>query len=224
MVSLAGSSQLEVFKAWRPDVADGNSQRYAKASRALNDVLQNAGVSWRYSSAPGLRVLQGDPDSPNAFCTGSSVFVTAGLVDLLDEQRLRAVLAHEMAHAERGHLTQRLGFPVAASLLHFAELVRSDWRALWNGEIDAFMREALRSGQWAMIQSALESATLGQELEADCDAAGWLAEMSRRGRAQSPRDILEAFRAIIGIPLSEFAGDPFLGPRVRQLQYDGCSR
>lgn len=47
--------------------------------------------------------------APNAFATGSSknsslVAVSSGLLDLMDKNEVRAVLAHEMAHIQNGDM------------------------------------------------------------------------------------------------------------------------
>jgi heat shock protein HtpX len=60
------------------------------------ELAQGAGI-------PKPRVAVTQMSAPNAFATGRSVksatvAVTTGLVDLLDERQLRAVLAHEISH------------------------------------------------------------------------------------------------------------------------------
>ena len=54
---------------------------------------------------PGLRLL--DHEAPVAYClpgtTRSVTVLSAGLVELLDDQQLQAVIAHELAHATQRH-------------------------------------------------------------------------------------------------------------------------
>ncbi|MET4780249.1 M56 family metallopeptidase [Glaciihabitans sp. UYNi722] len=54
---------------------------------------------------PGMRLL--DHEAPIAYClpgtTRSVTVLSAGLVDLLDDEQLRAVIAHETAHATQRH-------------------------------------------------------------------------------------------------------------------------
>ncbi|MDQ1385730.1 MAG: hypothetical protein QOG65_3109, partial [Actinomycetota bacterium] len=54
---------------------------------------------------PGMRLI--DHEAPVAYClpgtTRSVTVLSAGLVDLLDEEQLRAVISHENAHATQRH-------------------------------------------------------------------------------------------------------------------------
>jgi heat shock protein HtpX len=71
----------------------------AEAPRVYN-LLQNLCIS-RGLSMPKLRVLE--TEAPNAFASGIrpdqyTITVTRGLLDLLDDRELEAVLAHELTH------------------------------------------------------------------------------------------------------------------------------
>jgi heat shock protein HtpX len=66
----------------------------------LYNLLQNLCVS-RGMTMPKLRIME--TDTPNAFASGTrpdqyTITVTRGLLDLLDERELEAVLAHEVTH------------------------------------------------------------------------------------------------------------------------------
>lgn len=59
-----------------------------------------------------------DPDSPNAWTDGQNVIVTRGLLRFLkSDDELAVVLAHEMAHAFRGHIENQLGAQVAGEII-----------------------------------------------------------------------------------------------------------
>jgi heat shock protein HtpX len=68
---------------------------------SLYRLLENVSIAAGLEQTPELRLV--DDPAPNAFAAGRSpkhafVAVTTGLVDLLDERELEAVLAHEVSH------------------------------------------------------------------------------------------------------------------------------
>lgn len=83
----------------------------------------------RAASLPKPRVCLVDAPYANAFATGrnpsrAAVAVTTGLLDLLDERELRAVLAHELAHvANRDVLVATVAAGLAAAVGHLANVV-----------------------------------------------------------------------------------------------------
>ena len=67
----------------------------------LYRLLENVSIAAGLEQTPELRLVE--DDAPNAFAAGRSpkkafVAVTTGLVELMDERELEAVLAHEVAH------------------------------------------------------------------------------------------------------------------------------
>ncbi|WP_230532610.1 M48 family metallopeptidase [Microvirga roseola] len=75
----------------------------AEAPRPYN-LLQNLCIS-RGMAMPRLRILE--TEAPNAFASGTrpdqyTITVTRGLLDLLDDRELEAVLAHELTHIRNG--------------------------------------------------------------------------------------------------------------------------
>ncbi len=99
-----------------------------------------------YSIVQGLALSAGLPmprlyiiptQSPNAFATGrnknhSVVAVTEGILNLLDENELRGVLAHEMAHV-RNHdmLVGSIAATLAGAVSMIGMMVR--WGAMFGG-------------------------------------------------------------------------------------------
>jgi len=73
-----------------------DKEKYAYVYNIVEDLAQRAGI-------PKPKVFYNKMSIPNAFACGrnrsnASVLVTQGLLDLLNEDELRAVLAHEISH------------------------------------------------------------------------------------------------------------------------------
>ncbi len=74
--------------------------------------------------------------TPNAFATGRSpahaaVAVTAGLVELMNEQELQGVLAHELSHVKnRDTLVMTMAAAIAGAIMYLARMAQ--W-SMWMG-------------------------------------------------------------------------------------------
>lgn len=89
-----------VLRLYRAREVDARSAPHLLAM--VRELARHAGLA-----TPRVFVL--DEAAPNAFVTGSrarraSLVLTSGLLHLLDESELRAVLAHEFAHVLRGDM------------------------------------------------------------------------------------------------------------------------
>ncbi|MDQ0990881.1 M48 family metallopeptidase [Streptomyces sp. V3I7] len=74
----------------------------------LHDMLRDSCYILDLEKVPPMYVTQ-DPQ-PNAMCIGLDepiIVVTTGLVELLDEEEMRAVVGHETGHALSGHAVYR---------------------------------------------------------------------------------------------------------------------
>ncbi|MDH3592553.1 MAG: zinc metalloprotease HtpX [Planctomycetota bacterium] len=84
---------------------------------------------------PTLYVLP--QSSPNAFATGrnpahAAVAVTAGLMELMDEEEIEGVVAHELAHIKnRDILISSIAATIAGAIAMLASMAR--WGALFGG-------------------------------------------------------------------------------------------
>ncbi|MFD6419525.1 M48 family metallopeptidase [Streptomyces sp. NPDC060194] len=128
----------------------------------LNDMLRDACYILDLEKVPQMYVRQ-DP-VPNAMCIGLDepiIVVTTGLVELLDEEELRAVVGHEVGHALSGHAVYR------TILLFLTGLaLKVAWIPLGNVAIMALvtgLREWFRKSELSADRAGL---LVGQDLQA----------------------------------------------------------
>lgn len=100
--------------------------RYPQVGRIVAELAQQEAM-------PMPKLYYVDTDIPNAFATGRSpnhaaVAVTAGIMDVLNDNELRAVLAHELGHVKnRDMLVSTVAATMAGAISYLAEL------AFWFG-------------------------------------------------------------------------------------------
>lgn len=195
------------------------AEEQARLDIALFNARRAAGFENRYGDQQRVVLIRGLDDAPNAFATGVSVYLSRPLLGHLNNAELTAVVAHEMAHSERGHLLERMGHVPAGALLHLASTITADWRYMTTGRADEMMQELIRSGHWATLLNSLSMAETGQEMQADCIAWNWLRRLSSGAKhpASSPSAILSAVEQLVGVSASALMGDSVLGPRVGSL-------
>lgn len=128
----------------------------------LNDMLRDACYILDLEKVPPMYVNQ-DPQ-PNAMCIGLDepiIVVTTGLVELLDEEEMRAVIGHEVGHALSGHSVYRTILLFLTSLA-----VRVAWIPLGSVAIMAIvtaLREWFRKSELSADRAGL---LVGQDLQA----------------------------------------------------------
>lgn len=140
-----------------------DSVRVSEAQFAhLNDMLRDACYILDLEKVPPMYVKQ-DPQ-PNAMCIGLDepiIVVTTGLVELLDEEEMRAVVGHEVGHALSGHSVYR------TILLFLTNLaVKVAWIPLGNVAIMAIvtaLREWFRKSELSADRAGL---LVGQDIQA----------------------------------------------------------
>ncbi|OEV02970.1 M48 family metallopeptidase [Streptomyces nanshensis] len=128
----------------------------------LNSMLRDACYILDLEKVPPMYVSQ-DPN-PNAMCIGLDapvIVVTTGLVELLDEEEMRAVVGHEVGHALSGHAVYR------TILLFLTNLaLKVAWIPLGNMAIMAIvtaLREWFRKSELSADRAGL---LVGQDLQA----------------------------------------------------------
>ncbi|MGW0898992.1 M48 family metallopeptidase, partial [Streptomyces goshikiensis] len=128
----------------------------------LHAMLRDACYILDLEKVPQMYVQQ-DP-KPNAMCIGLDepiIVVTTGLVELLDEEEMRAVVGHEVGHALSGHAVYRT---VLLFLTNLA--LRVAWIPLGNVAITAVvtaLREWFRKSELSADRAGL---LVGQDVTA----------------------------------------------------------
>ncbi|MFI0824291.1 M48 family metallopeptidase [Streptomyces roseolus] len=128
----------------------------------LNDMLRDACYILDLDRVPPMYVTQ-DP-VPNAMCVGLDepvIVLTTGLVELLDEEEMRAVVGHEVGHALSGHAVYRT---VLLFLTNVA--LKVAWIPLGNVAVMALvtaLREWFRKSELSADRAGL---LVGQDLRA----------------------------------------------------------
>ncbi|MEV6672104.1 M48 family metallopeptidase [Streptomyces sp. NPDC051162] len=128
----------------------------------LHTMLQDACYILDLPKVPPMYVTQ-DPQ-PNAMCIGLDepiIVVSTGLVELLDEEEMRAVVGHEVGHALSGHAVYRT---ILLFLTNFA--LKIAWIPLGNLAVMAIvtaLREWFRKSELSADRAGL---LVGQDLQA----------------------------------------------------------
>jgi heat shock protein HtpX len=131
------------------------------------------------SDMPMPRIYMSPADQPNAFATGRGphkavVAVTRGLMQVLDEDELRGVLAHEMAHVRhRDILITSVAAAVAMAITFIARI--AVWGAIFGGggrDDDNNVFGALALVILAPIAAALIQMALSRSREFEADRGG----------------------------------------------------
>jgi heat shock protein HtpX len=129
---------LAMYSA-QPVTAQENPDVYARVFPLVQSLTQRMGLPM-----PKLWLIQ-DP-SPNAFATGrnpehASVAFTAGVLQLMNNQELEGVVAHELGHVKnRDILTSSVAATIAAAITFLARM------AFWFG---GSRDDEERSSPWA---------------------------------------------------------------------------
>lgn len=104
--------------------------KYPRLHRIISRLAAQARIS-----KPALYII--NEGSPNAFATGrnsenAAVAVTSGLLELMDEEELEAVIAHELSHIQnRDTLISVIAATMAGAISFLATMAR--WGAMLGG-------------------------------------------------------------------------------------------
>lgn len=124
---------------WSMGVKYVGEDEYPELHRMVNDLAARAGI-------PMPRIGIASVNIPNAFAFGrwakdGRVCVTRGIMDLLNEEELKAVLAHEISHLKNRDVLTITILSVIPMILY-----RLAWSFMWSGD-----RRREGSGNTALI-------------------------------------------------------------------------
>ena len=153
--------------------------------RVVGEMAQAAGI-------PKPRIVLIPQDAPNAFATGRNpqnavVAVTRGIVNILDPDELRGVLAHELGHiVNRDILIQTIAAVLAGAIVFIANMLQ--FTAIFGG----FSRDdeggnplaALAMAFLAPVAATLIQMAISRSREYLADATG--------ARLSNPNDLADA--------------------------------
>lgn len=146
------------------------SQDYFEKNRYLNDLLNEIKYfSYDYGMQNCYQAYVVDLDFINAFNTGCSVFVSIALYNEFedDPDALRAILAHEIAHGDRGHSLKTMGQLLKSSTKHFGQF-GMEW-LLWvvTGKKHEFYKKVDEESHMNMVMHEFSQKAPAIELDAD---------------------------------------------------------
>lgn len=97
---------------------NNNHSAVVQLNLMMNEILNSAEIKYKDEFNYNIQIIN-DRNTINAFAApGGYIYVYTGLIHFLDnEATLAAVIAHEIAHAERRHATKRLTKMYGASVL-----------------------------------------------------------------------------------------------------------
>lgn len=125
-----------------------------------------------------------DADEANAYSVGSVTLVSQKMLDILDDNELMAVIAHEMAHREKYHIFSRSGMMIGGAIAAFLD---------WHSDLPYSER----------LNGFNEDYRLEQELQADCYAYNWLLQLKNKGFPFEPEDLNRASTKVFGMDFGD---------------------
>lgn len=133
----------------------------------------------------------------NAFNLGCNIFFSKDLLDILEnnERLIRAVIAHEVAHGDRGHGIKTLGSLIGSGVKHYSQLTMEELVWLATGDVhQTFGRVANGEANSDLIMERFSPTAPQIEIDADVHAAEMLEEAGYRRE-----DLIDALKLLHSI-------------------------
>lgn len=195
--SQVGYQQYDVLKA---------PEAQAKAQRALQQIYLHPAFNYTYDNI-NIVVIRGLAEEPNGFAFGANIFITQSMIELLTQEELTAVIAHELAHSEKAHNLQKTPLPLGATVYQLKNIAQSVKARQWPKGKDLL----------ASIRDLINTGGLAMELQADCVAAQQLDYMQSQGLRNKASDLISATNRLMGYDVTTDNSDDPSAVRTRAL-------
>jgi len=103
----------------------------------------------------------------NAFNTGCSVYVTSALANQLTDMELLAVMAHELAHGDKGHAVKNLGLLARSAGEHAYHLISDEIKWILTGKWGKTLQQVVNKGNVTQFLKTFGEKAPAVEIEAD---------------------------------------------------------
>lgn len=167
----------------------------SKQSQMLNRLLEDIrGATQDYGMQDCYRIVLMESNVANAFNIGCNIFFDKTMIGILngDERLIRAVVAHEVSHGERGHGMKTLLALMGSIGKHYAELTMQELLWLATGQAEEMFKTVTKHGnQFDFIMEDFASKAPAVEIDADIHAARLL---ERAG--YSAYDLIDALKEL----------------------------
>ena len=171
-------------------------------------------------------------DSPNAFATGrnpehASVAMTQGILNLLNDEELEGVLAHELGHVRnRDILISSIAATIAGAITYLAEVAR--WGMIFGGFEGERNERGGGGGLAALFMLILApiaamliqlAVSRSREYQADASGARYTGNPYALASALAKLDAYSKRRPLVATPSTAhlFIIQPFLGQSLMNL-------
>jgi len=192
---------------------------YPDLYRIVRQLTQEDGL-------PMPKVFIVDQDAPNAFATGrnpknATVCVTSGIMNILNEQELKGVIAHELSHVKnRDILIMSVTATIAGAIMMIASMAR--WAMIFGGRGSRDNKNGasnlvgfLVAAIVAPLAATLIQLAISRSREYAADKKGALLAHSSMGLANALRKLEDSkrFTRLAGSPQTAhmFIINPFSG-------------
>jgi heat shock protein HtpX len=192
MIGAAVYALMMYFVGSRSALAiNGAKEIQKKDNPRLWRIVENLAIT---EGMPMPKVYIMDDPAPNAFATGrdpktASVCATTGLLDIMDDQELQGVMAHELGHVKNYDIrVMMIVFALIAVISLLADLlIRMSWFSGGNrnNNGNAFLIVGIIAAILTPIVAALIQMSISRKREYLADASGALATRYPEGLARA---------------------------------------
>lgn len=138
----------------------------ARAEKLMHEIVPYA-LDKKMHSCYNVQVLESYV--PNAFNTGCNIYITTRTLEMLNDDEVKAVLAHELSHGDQGHYTKNFYYIFKASMSHASAIYFDLYLSLFTDE-ELYYDTMKDKGHIQSIMDTYSKTGLEVELKADMGA------------------------------------------------------